>query len=177
MRAVRFFDINFELERWARWRIVRANGGIGWSRTTVLGRMLDDMPSTKCIACNGAGRVSRQSIQVIGSYVTCSMCGGQGRIKADPRATSKINPAFIRSTRQSGPGQVDPVIERLDYLIAQLRVGHKQRWYDVLIEEYHGLGTQKMKAARIGISPGYYSKLLQSAHQHLFTELESLTLA
>jgi DNA-directed RNA polymerase specialized sigma24 family protein len=48
--------IDDALTRWARWALVKADGGLGYSRTTTLGRVIDLGPQGAAIRCTNGHR-------------------------------------------------------------------------------------------------------------------------
>lgn len=161
-------DVVALCERWARWRHTRTTNGLGWPRVTLLGRFLDGMPSTKCIVCQGRGRVAGHRVGAQAPFVHCPLCFGQGRVKADPD-TACVNPAFIRATYSGSTHcDEDESSARIDSLIAALSTQDRTRTlYFILIFEYTRLGTQAMKAERLGIGRSWYCEQLTRAHAYL----------
>lgn len=147
-----------DLERWARWR----DGGpsvLGYPRS-VIGRMIDGLPSNKCIACDGVGRVPGTQQGAAMQYTSCAICGGAGKVDLKP-SPHCVNPAFIHSTVAYIS---DEYCERIDYAICQLTTPKAVK---VLIIEYGERGTQAAKAKSIGISTVWYEKILQAALKEL----------
>lgn len=160
-------------QRWAEWRLTRNSDGLGWPRRTVLGRVLDGMPSTKCIACQGSGRVAGHRIGAVVAFVHCALCEGAGRVKAD-NDPACCNPAFIRSTAPFASDREEVISERVDALVAGLGGADETRsLYFVLFFEYTRSGTQRMKAQKLGISDRWYRDLLGRAHDHVRRGLTS----
>lgn len=147
------------LEQWARWRRYRASGDLGYPRKTILGKILDGLPSTTCTLCHGAKRVAGNRVGADARWVTCPQCSGEGKIKADPDGV-KVNPAFIRSTASPAGYDDDPQSQHVDWLVC-VKLTEYQR--SVLLIEYTHNGTQEMKATREGISHSYYSRTLRDA--------------
>lgn len=74
------------MERWARWSSSReGEGGLGWPHTTITGRLLRDMPTTRCPTCDGHGRIPGSRAGSLLAFLTCPMCSGGGKVDADPR--------------------------------------------------------------------------------------------
>ncbi len=154
-------DIYGLLELWARWRIDRANGECGWPPVNLLGRMLDGMPSTKCIACNGSG------IRSVGrAGGGCSVCGGSGKVNADPRGV-KINPALIRSTVPGGsiPGfyhvETHRLFQRITWIVITMLTKDQ---YAVVMLEYIIQSRNRNDAIKeLGITHQRYNRLLDEA--------------
>lgn len=86
------------MDMWSRWRVDRADPNAGWPQVNLLGRMIRDMPSTRCSVCRG------------GADKGCPVCGGSGRVRADVRGV-RINPALVRSTT---PGSAIPAFYRVE---------------------------------------------------------------
>lgn len=160
------------MESWAVWRHFAYNhkGGGG----SVLGRVLDGMPSTRCTNCQGACRVKAADYARTKHYTVCTLCGGKGKIK--PESTSdKINPAFIHST-SDGDCDDNPIFEYIDYL-ATFTSNHLDfpRRQVIAVEFCDSVtGPYKFKASRVrlpakrqqrkdGISIRYYKLLLRTA--------------
>ena len=51
-------DIIEIMERWARYRHGREDGGTGWPKQVMLGKLLDGMPGTGCPRCAGHGKIT-----------------------------------------------------------------------------------------------------------------------
>ncbi len=153
-------DIRELMELWVRWRCSGHRRQLGYG-PTMIGRMLDGMPSTKCTICNGAGKVAGHRVGAWADHVTCPNCAGKGKIKA-LSTMYKINPVCIQSTHRESD---DPVSERIDQLVAGLsQEGKTLKYWFILYYEYLRSGTQEMKAAKMGWSQQYYSRLLQEAY-------------
>lgn len=92
--------------------------------------------------------------------MTCFRCRGAGEIDVNQ---DRVNPAFIKSTRID---LCDPVSERIDRLVCELRQRPKTLgYYFVLKQEYcdpRG-GTQEMRAGRMCLTAGAYCMRLQRA--------------
>lgn len=152
-------NIREALEQWARWRQYRASGELGFPRKTILGKILDGLPSTTCTLCHGGKRVAGSRVGADARWVTCPQCSGEGRIKADPDGV-KVNPAFIRSTANPASYDEDPQSQQVDWLVC-MKLTEYQR--SILLIEYTHSGTQEMKAMREGVSHSYYSRTLKDA--------------
>ena len=118
------------------------------------------MPSTKCTICDGAGKVAGHRVGAWADHVECPNCAGKGKIKA-LSTKYKINPVCIPSTHQQPD---DPMSERIDSIIAALQTPKLNKYFWVIIYEYCVGGTQEQKAAKLGFSQQYFSKVLESAH-------------
>ena len=89
------------MERWARWRSVRAGNGLGWPHITITGKFMAGMPSTKCTLCDGRERIPGWKVGAARQWIECPRCDGKGRIKADP--TSQCAPTkACRACRSTG---------------------------------------------------------------------------
>ena len=150
-------DIRDKIERWARWRVSEHRYSMGYG-PTVIGRMLDGMPSTKCTVCDGAGKVAGHRVGAWSPHVECPNCAGNGKIKA-LSTKRKINPAFIPSTHREVD---DPMSEHIDRIVSGFR-GKQDKYFWVIIHEYCTSGTQEQKARRLNISYVNYKKRLQRA--------------
>lgn len=180
-------DIREGLEGWARWRDYHA-GGYG---KTMIEKLIEGMPGTRCPACQGSGRRR---------YGVCGTCHGAGQVRLAPEAhkvritpcqhcehspvrgevdgrtcvacggngyrtlvEAKINPAHIRSTFR--PPDY-PLYERIDRLVCELRrrdvlLGY----YFVVWAEYCDSrgGTQAIRAQRLLLTPDCYESRLRRA--------------
>lgn len=128
---------------------------LGYPRS-VIGRMIDGMPSNRCVACSGIGRVPGAQQGAAMQYTKCAVCNGAGKVDLTP-STHSVNPAFIHST-SSYCG--DPASERMDWAICQLTIPRAKQ---VLIIEYCERGTQAAKARELGITQGRYSQVLSES--------------
>lgn len=147
------------LERWARWRVYRASNDLGYPKSTILGKILDGLPSTTCTLCHGRKQVPGHKVGAQARFIQCPQCAGQGRIKADPDRV-RVNPAFIRSTVTPGCYGQDPQSEQVDRIVCA-KLSAQQ--YDVIMEEYSKNGTQVTKAQWLRISQQRYSEILCNA--------------
>src|SRR3990172_12610636 len=92
-------DIVSVCEEWERWLSQR--NFHGWPSKTVLGRCLDDMPTTKCTTCDGKGRLQGHEVGSTRAFLVCDVCKGKGKVPMASTA-SKINPAMIAGTEKHG---------------------------------------------------------------------------
>lgn len=154
------------LERWARYRVGRIDGGIGWNKQTLLGRVLGGMPGTDCPRCKDAvtgaslGVVWVEAPGVARRRVACPSCDGARKVKLDTNP-SKVNPALITGSGPRSAFDDDPLSQKVDWLVC-VALTEDQRV--VVLAQYTRHGTQKLKATRLGISEGYFSRLLGEAH-------------
>lgn len=162
-------DIRNHMERWARWRIYRATGELGWPRKTLLGKILDGLPSTRCPVCQGRGKVpvpvGRFGREL--PWILCPQCHGDGKVKADPHG-EKANPAFIKGTYDPTFGD-DPLCQKIDRIVCSKLTEYER---SIVIGEYTSNGTQAHKAERLNISQSYYSKLLGVALESIAQSLD-----
>lgn len=70
------------IEQWSRWRIDRQKPSSGYG-VSMLARAMDSMPSTKCVPCNGRGKVEGSKYGLKQGWVGCLNCNGTGKIKLD----------------------------------------------------------------------------------------------
>lgn len=170
-KALRSREIALEaLERWARYCAIREDGGTGWAKRTLLGRMLDGMPGTTCPKCLGKGHVHIQPDTGPKVKLECPTCDGQGRVKLDTRETL-VNPALIMPTGSKARYDDDPVAQRVDWIIC----AHMTEDSRIILRlQYLRNGTQEQKARRLRISQGHYSKILGEAVEELRGMIELL---
>jgi len=157
-------DIVSCCEEWARWLAQR--NFHGWPSKTVLGRCLDDMPTTKCTTCNGKGRLQGHEVGSTHAFLTCDVCKGKGKVPMASTA-SKINPAMIASTEKHGyipKVQFNFLAHKVD-LVVQNTLTQKQK--RVFYTEYGEPGTQYKKACMLNIARSTYSELLGRAHERI----------
>lgn len=146
------------LESWARYAQGRIDGGIGWPKKVMLGKLLDGMPGTNCPRCSGKGRITIKHPIAGEIRSQCPICDGEGRVKLDP--TGKVNPALIHG---SGPRQHyddDPQSQRIDWLICT-ELTEDQR--SVVIAEFRANGNRNMKIAKLRIRHSTYNELLDES--------------
>lgn len=96
-------DIRDLLEKWARWRVYRANSYLGWPRADSLGRAMSGMPGTGCPTCGGKGKAPGAKLGIADQYVICPTCGGSGRAQLDVRDKRVVK----RCNACDGTGEVD----------------------------------------------------------------------
>ena len=157
------------MEDWARWTSQRHTKG--YPASTVLGRILDGLPSTKCTLCDGYGVVKGAKFGLSGR-LQCPRCHGNGKIKAND-TPSKINPAFINSTDQTyrlPKIQFNFLAHKVD-LVVQTGLTNRQK--DVAYIEYFEPGSQYKKARILGIAQQVYSKYLFRVHRKVTQSLTS----
>lgn len=141
-------------ERWARWRIVRWTG-IGWPTITVLGKVLDGLPSTKCTTCQGRGYLTNADHAAVRGRLSCKTCNGEGKIKTDS-SIDKVNPAFIASTRHSGASD-DPVSQHVDWVVCAM-LSEDQR--AVVMHEFVYSRNRNKALRHLRITHQYFNELL-----------------
>jgi len=155
------------MERWARYRQGRIDGGTGWPRQVTLGKIMDGMPGTDCPRCKDAvtgssvGYIHVPGPGGIKQKTTCPICEGARKVKVDS-SPNKANPALIHG---SGPRMAfddDPLSQRIDWLVCTALTEDQRA---VVMAQYTQGGTQTMKARRLGISQGYFSELLGEAYK------------
>ncbi len=162
------------IEKWARWRIYRASNELGWPKRDSIGRALSGMPSTRCIICNGKGRVVEHDANGRDIRIECNTCAGQGKLAMDPDP-NKANPAYIHSTRSRDSYDDDPTSQRIDYIVCMEPTELERA---VLILGFGGNGTQYDQARKVrytverkrgkdkkkrGISQQHFSRTLDAA--------------
>ena len=143
-------EIQEIMEVWARYRIGRADGGIGWPKKVMLGKWRDGLPSNLCPICIGREK----------PHQDCPVCGGDGRVKLEAM-DSKANPAFITGNGQRTYFDDDPRSQRVDWLVC---TGLTEDQRAVVMLTYTQNGTAERKASKIGISIDQYVSILEVAH-------------
>ncbi len=154
-------DIVSVMEEWARWAAQR--NFHGWPAKTVLGRCLDDMPTTKCTTCDGRGKIPGSEVGSSYQFIKCDVCKGLGKVPTASTAT-KINPAFIQSTDSTyriPKVQFNHLAHKVD-LVFRYSLTLKQQMVTAL--EYQEPGSQYRKAKLLGINQRTYSDHLIRAH-------------
>lgn len=154
-------EVYKKLEEWGAWRISgEANFYPGGG--TLMGKALASMPSTKCIHCNGAGRVKAPDFKHSGHYVKCSVCGGNGKI--DTRSTlCKINPAFIHSTTSDAGAPVNVVADFIQHIVGRLLYLQEQVVYIEFTSDV--IGTYSQKGARVKLNSGARKYLMDGSQR------------
>lgn len=151
----RKIEITEVLETWARYRQGKIDGGIGWPKKTILGKLRDGLPTNLCPICIGKEKPVHN----------CPVCGGDGRVKLDVR-DSKSNPAFIRGNGNRQSYDDDPQSQRVDWLVCTELTEYQR---EVIISAFCRNGTQTQKARNIGISQQQFSLIQAEA----MTKIES----
>ncbi len=163
------------LERWARYRIGREDGGTGWNRQTLLSRVLSGMPGTDCPRCKDAvtgaslGVVWVEAPGMARRKTACPTCDGARKIKLDVDP-AKVNPALINGSGPRRGFDDDPLSQKVDWLVC-VALTEDQRV--VVLAQYTRAGTQEMKAGRLGISREFFSRLLGDAHAIIAQRINS----
>lgn len=157
-------DIVSVMEDWARWLSQRDFHG--WPAKTILGRCLDDMPTTKCVVCDGRGRLQGHEVGSARQFLTCEVCKGKGKVPMASTAT-KINPALIQNTHIHGhipKVQFNFLAHKVDLVV---QTGLKPKFKDVVFIEYSSPGSQYKKAKVLNIPQQTYSDRLMRAHRKI----------
>lgn len=154
-------QVKLILERWARWRIFRAGNELGWPKRDSIGRAMSGMPSTKCIVCNGKGRVTVNDADKHVFKIECAVCGGKGKIAMDPDP-NKANPAYIHSTKGRNFYDDDPTSQKVDFIVCT-ELTEDER--SILLMEYTRVGTQNHKISRLRVTHSYYNSILVKAEK------------
>jgi hypothetical protein len=160
-------DIVSVLEEWARWMAQRHFHG--WPASTVLGRVLDGLPSTLCTLCLGKKWLQGAKFGLQGKIV-CPRCSGQGSIKIND-SEALINPAFISSTDSTyriPKIQFNYLAHKVDLVV---QTGLTRRQKQVTYLEYGEPGSQYRKAKILKISPPAYSLHLKKVHKKVYQSL------
>lgn len=156
------------MEVWARYRMGRADSGNGWPKKVILGKMQDGMPGTGCPTCGGKGSVSGALYGVARAKVSCLTCNGDGKVKLD--GGNKVNPAFIMPTGSRKFMDDDPRSQKVDWLVCTVLTEYQRV---VVMATYTQNGTQDQKSSKMGISQGFFSKLLGEAHDLIMSRLDT----
>lgn len=154
-------DIVGIMEEWARWMVQR--NFHGWPAKTILGRCLDDMPSTRCTVCSGRGKIPGHEVGSSREFIKCDVCKGLGKVPMTASST-KINPALIAGTERFAripKVQFNFVAHIVDNVVQELPENLK----NVAYTEYQEPGSQYKKARIIGIPQQTYSHRLQKVHR------------
>ena len=157
-------DIVGIMEEWARWMTQR--NFHGWPTKTILGRCLDDMPTTKCTTCDGRGKLSGHEVGSTLQFIVCDVCKGKGKIPMTASA-SKINPAMIGGTERFAripKVQFNFIAHKVDLVVQNSLTGRQK---DVVYVEYREPGNQHKKAKILGINQRTYSDHLIRAHTRI----------
>lgn len=157
------------LECWARYRQGRVDGGTGWPKQVLLGKLRDGMPGTNCPKCAGSGKVKIESPGISSMRVDCPICDGAGKVKLDPTG-SKVNPALISGNGPRSFYDDDPVSQRVDWLVCTA-LEEDQRV--VLMAEFCRFGNRNQKIARLHITHSMYNGLLDAAMDIIQEELNN----
>lgn len=137
------------LEQWARYRQGRIDGGLGWPKKTILGKLRDGLPTNLCPICIGKEKPVHN----------CPVCGGDGRVRLDVQ-DNKANPAFIRGNGPRYSYDDDPQSQRVDWLVCTVLTEDERV---VVIHEYCRTGNRNSKIARLHITHSFFNELLDSA--------------
>jgi hypothetical protein len=160
-------DIIEIMERWARYRHGR-EGGTGWPKQVMLGKLMDGMPGTGCPRCSGRGKVTIDAPGIARMRVDCPVCDGAGRVRLDPSAV-KVNPALIPQTGSRGQYNDDPLSQKVDWLICTV-IEEDERI--VVMAEFTENGNRNRKIARIRITHAKFNDLLESALEKIAENLD-----
>lgn len=154
-------EIQDIMETWARYRIGRAGGGIGWPNKVMLGKWRDGLPSNLCPICIGREK----------PHHNCPVCGGDGRVKLEAQ-DNKANPAFITGNGMAVNYDDDPISQKVDWLVCTALTQDQK---EVVMLTYTTNGTQAQKARRMTapVSQQYFSVLLGEAHDLIMFRLST----
>lgn len=141
----RKIEITEVLEQWARFRLGRIDGAIGWPKKVPLGKLREGLPTNLCPVCIGREKPIHN----------CPVCGGDGRVKLEVM-DDKANPAFIRGNGPVYSYDDDPQSQRVDWLVCNELTEYQR---EVIISAFCRNGTQTQKARKIGISQQEFSIL------------------
>ena len=149
------------MEEWARWMTQR--NFHGWPAKTILGRCLEDMPSTRCTVCSGRGKIPGHEVGSSREFIKCDVCKGLGKVPMTA-SISKTNPALIAGTERFSripKVQFNFIAHKVD-LVVQNSLTDRQK--DVVYVEYREPGSQFKKAKILNLQQSAYSRLLNRAH-------------
>lgn len=161
-------DIQEIMEVWARYRMGRENGGIGWPSKVILGKLQDGMPGTGCPACGGTGKAPGTVYGIARKRIKCPRCNGEGKVKLDT-AGNQCNPAYIMPTGRYHADD-DPRSQRVDWLVCTALTEYQRT---VVMATYTTNGSQDHKARKMGVSQQYFSVLLGQAHTQIMRGLDN----
>jgi hypothetical protein len=153
------------MERWARYRHGREDGGTGWPKQVMLGKLLDGMPGTDCPRCKDAltgasvGFIHIDAEGLAKQKVTCPVCSGARQVKID-YSPSKANPMLISGNGNRYGWNDDPLSQRIDWLVCMV-IDDDERI--VVMAEFTQNGNRNRKIARIRITHSVFNDLLDSA--------------
>lgn len=141
---------------WARWR--EDEMFYGWPPTTTLGKIVDGLPSLKCVRCNGKGSLPLMD----GGKEECPVCLGDGKVKASPGGV-KAHPGLIRSTATMGYGRFDnDLMGRIDNIVNSIHfLTDKQR--NVVRHNYYLSKNRKEAVKKLKITYRDFGETLDSA--------------
>lgn len=151
------------VEQWSHYRLGRIDGGIGYPKQVLLGKIMDGMPGTNCWKCRGSGKILIEAPGIAKARVDCPICDGAGKVKLDYNP-EKANPAFITGSGPRFGYNDDPISQRVDWLICT-ELTEDQRV--VLIEEFTRPGNKYSKMRRLNIRLRTYDDLLGEALDRL----------
>jgi len=165
------------MEQWRRDCFRKEDGGTGWHRQVMLGKVMDGMPGTDCPRCKDAvtgastGSIYIAAPGIAKQKVVCPVCDGAKRVKVDA-SPNKVNPALISGNIPAPHFDVHPMSVTIDRIVCAMKDTDAYRsLYFVIYYHYLRNGTQEQKAMKIGISQGHFSRLLGEAHDYIMSEL------
>jgi RecJ-like exonuclease len=95
-------DIRTKMEKWAIWSARReGDTSLGWPRITIIGKLMRDMPTTRCSTCDGHGRVPGSRVGSSLAFLTCPLCNGKGKIDTDPHVRGGLTKPCGRCDKDS----------------------------------------------------------------------------
>lgn len=164
-------NIDEILNAWAKWRVsggdIGAPAGYG---KTFIARMMSFLRSLKCRVCHGHGSVRRADYARSKRYKKCDKCKGKGRINMAGNS-HKINPACIHGTGLYIDTSADDTLnERVDRIIA----GMDYIEIHIVIVEYSKPGSQRYKAAKMGLSTRTYERKLAAIKSLIVDKLTEM---
>ncbi len=162
-------DIVAVMEEWARWSSQRDFHG--WPSKTILGRCIEDMPTTKCTTCDGKGQIPGKEVGSTKEFIHCEMCKGKGKIPMTS-SISKINPALIGGTEQHRhlpKIQFNFLAHKVDLVIKEL----PENQQEIVGYEYCMAGSQAKKSRILQIPQQKYSRELKRVHAKVIKSLTS----
>ena len=96
--------IDDDLERWARWRVVRSYG-LGYPKDST-GKLMDGMRSTTCPDCRGEGRIPGHRVGSALAFIDpCPQCHGRGKVAGD--FTADESSRTVKCKECKGRGEVN----------------------------------------------------------------------
>jgi len=157
------------MDAWARFRLGRIDGGLGYPRQVLLGKIMDGMPGTNCPKCRGTGKVTIEAPGIAKMRADCPICEGAGKVRLD-HTPSKANPAFITGNGPKTGYNDDPISQRVDWLVCTAITEDERA---VVMAEFTWNGNRDRKITKLHIRHSTFHSLLDSAISKIEDGLQS----